>query len=59
MLHKSIKNKNYDIVPIVKNRNLRRKYGLNILEIEDFLFSITKEDLINGPVRDMDMPDEN
>lgn len=59
LLHKSIKAKNYDIVPTAKNRNSRRKYGLTILEIEDFLLSITKDDLIKGPVRDIDMPDEN
>ena len=47
------------MVPTAKNRNSRRKYGLTIHEIEDFLLSITKEDLIKGPVRDIDIPDEN
>ena len=46
------------MVPTIKNRNSRRKYGLTILEIEQFLLQITKEDLYKGPVKDKDVPGE-
>lgn len=58
LLHKSAKKKNYDMVPTVKNRNSRRKYGLTLFEIEDFLKGITKQDLYKGPVEDRDIPGE-
>lgn len=58
LLHKSVKKKNYDLVPTVKNRNSRRKYGLTLLEIEDFLKGITKKELFKGPVKDRDVPGE-
>lgn len=54
----AIKNNTYDMVPTEKNRNSRRKYGLSMFEIEDFLSNIEKEDLIEGPVRDYDVKDE-
>ena len=47
------------MVPTSKNRNSRRKYGLTILELEDLLLSITKDDLIKGPVKDIDVPGES
>lgn len=49
----------YDMVPTDKNRKSRRKYGLSIFEIEDFLSSIEKEDLVKGPVKDYDFPNES
>ena len=58
LLHKSIIEKTYDFVPTEKNRNSRRKYGLTIYDIEDFLKSISEGDLNKGPVIDRDMPDE-
>lgn len=45
LLHKSVSDKSYDLVPTDKNRNSRRKYGLTIYDIEDFLKSITETDL--------------
>lgn len=58
LLHKSIDDHSYDLVPTVKNRNSRRKYGLTIYELEDFLKSITEEDLYSGPEKDRDLPNE-
>ena len=58
LLHKSVSNKDYDFVPTAKNRNSRRKYGLTLYDIEDFLKSITEEDLVSGPEIDRDMPSE-
>lgn len=58
LLHKSVKDKTYDLVPTAKNRNSRRKYGLTIFEIEDFLKSINEDDLYSGPEKDRDVPNE-
>ena len=58
LLHKSVSNKDYDFVPTAKNRNSRRKYGLTLYDIEDFLKTITEEDLVSGPEKDRDMPNE-
>ena len=58
LLHKSIADKSYDLVPTEKNRNSRRKFGLTIYDIEDFLISISEEDLYSGPEKDRDRPDE-
>ena len=58
LLHKSVSNKDYDFVPTAKNRNSRRKYGLTLYDIEDFLKTITEEDLVSGPEIDRDMPNE-
>ena len=33
LLHKSVDNKTYDLIPTEKNRNSRRKFGLTIYEI--------------------------
>lgn len=44
---------------LLKNRNSRRKYGLTLIEIEEFLMDITKDDLVKGPVKDRDLPDED
>lgn len=58
LLHKSVNEKTYDLVPTVKNRRSRQKYGLTIYEIEDFLKSITVHDLESGPLVDKDIPNE-
>lgn len=58
LLHKSVEEQSYDLVPTVKNRNSRRKYGLTMYELEDFLESITEEDLYSGPEKDRDLPNE-
>lgn len=58
LLHKSVSDGTYDFVPTEKNRNSRRKYGLTMFEIEDFLKSINEEDLKSGPVKDRDIPNE-
>lgn len=58
LLHKSIADKSYDLVPTEKNRISRRKFGLTIYDIEDFLISISEEDLYSGPEKDRDRPDE-
>lgn len=58
LLHKSVTDKSYDLVPTEKNRNSRRKYGLTIYDIEDFLKSIVEADLYSGPEVDRDMPNE-
>lgn len=52
LLHKSVADKSYDLIPTVKNRNSRRKYGLTMYDIEEFLKTITEEDLYSGPVAD-------
>lgn len=57
-LKDAVKNATYDLVPTEKNRNSRRKYGLTIFEIEDFLCELEKEDLFKGPVADYDYPEE-
>lgn len=58
-LKNAVRNGKYDMVPTDKNRKSRRKYGLSIFEIEDFLSSIEKEDLVKGPVKDYDFPNES
>lgn len=58
LLHKSVAEKSYDLVPTEKNRNSRRKYGLTVFDIEDFLISITEEDLYSGPEQDRDIPND-
>ena len=58
LLHKSVSKKDYDFVPTTKNRNSRRKYGLTLYDIEDFLKTITEENLVSGPVIDRDIPNE-
>ena len=57
LLHKSIADKSYDLVPTEKNRSSRRKFGLTIYDIEDFLISISEEDLYSSE-KDRDRPDE-
>ena len=57
-LKKDIKYKSYDYVPTGKNKTSRRKFGLTMFDIEDFLMSLEKEDLIKGPVEDYDYPGE-
>lgn len=58
LLHKSIADKSYDLVPTEKNRNSRRKFGLTIYDIEDFLISISEEDLYSALEKDRDKPSE-
>ena len=59
LLRMSITDKSYDLVPTEKNRNSRRKYGLTMYYIEDFLKSISETDLYSGPEIDRDMPCED
>lgn len=54
----AIQDASYDIVPTLKNRNSRRKYGLSIYDIEDFLSKLEVADLIQGPMVDRDYPNE-
>ena len=56
---RAISDKSYDMVPTEKNKNSRKKYGLTILEIEDLLFSLTPNDLVRGPVKDRDYPNDD
>ena len=58
LLQKSVSDKSYDLVPTEKNRKSRRKYGLTIFEIEDFLKTITELDLYKGPEIDRDKPQD-
>ena len=58
LLHKSVIDKSYDLLPTEKNRNSRRKYGLTIFEIEDFLKTIVETDLYSGPEKDRNLPNE-
>lgn len=58
LLHKSVLDKTYDFVPTLKNRESRRKYGLSLFEIEDFLISIVEDDLYKGPEIDRDYPND-
>lgn len=54
----SIKNKDYDLVPTVKNRTSKRKYGLSQYDIEDYIASLEETDLYKGPEEDRDYPGE-
>ena len=47
-----MKSGNYDMVPTVKNRNSKRKYGLSQYDIEDYIASLEAEDLYKGPEPD-------
>lgn len=58
LLHESVVNKSYDLVPTEKNRTSRKKYALTIFDIEDFLLSICENDLYSGPEIDRDIPTE-
>jgi len=44
------------MIPTIKNRNSKRKYGLTILDIEDFLKNIGIKDFLKGPEVDRDVP---
>lgn len=46
------------MIPTVKNRNSKRKYGLSQYEIEDYIASLELEDLYKGPELDRDFPGE-
>lgn len=48
----------YDMVPTPKNGNSRRKFGLSLYDIEDFLSSLEVCDLFQGPIMDRDYPGE-
>ena len=41
-----------------KTKTLVENTGLSFLEIEDFIYSLEKEDLNKGPVPDYDFPNE-
>lgn len=53
-----MKSGNYDMVPTVKNRNSKRKYGLSQCDIEDYIASLEAENLYKGPEIDRDYPGE-
>lgn len=46
------------MVPTIKNRNSKRKYGLSQCDIEDYIVSLEVEDLYKGPEPDRDFPEE-
>lgn len=46
------------MVPTVKNRVSKRKYGLSQFDIEDYIASLEEEDLKKGPEPDRDYPGE-
>lgn len=48
----------YDLVPTVKNRESKRRYGLSQFDIEDYIASLEKSDLYKGPEPDRDCPGE-
>jgi hypothetical protein len=48
----------YDMIPREKNNVSRRKYGLSMYDIEDFLSKLEVADLIQGPIVDRDYPNE-
>ena len=54
----AMQNATYDMVPTPKNRNSRRKFGLSLYEIEDFISKLEAEDLFQGPIIDRDYPEE-
>lgn len=54
----SIKSGTYDMVPTCKNKESKRKYGLSQFDIEDYIYSLEKENLHKGPEPDRDFPGE-
>lgn len=48
----------YDMVPTLKNRTSRRKYGLSLGDIEDYISSLEEIDLAKGPIPDRDFSGE-
>lgn len=54
----AMENKDYDMVPTLKNRNSKRKYGLTQYDIEEYISSLEINDLIKGPEPDRDCPGE-
>ncbi len=48
----------YDMVPTVKNRVSKRKYGLSQFDIEDYIASLEEENLYKGPEPDRNCPGE-
>lgn len=58
LMRKAVRNKTYDMIPTAKNRNSRRKYGLTMLDVEDIIMSLEEKDLVKGPVKDYDYPNE-
>jgi len=46
------------MVPTLKNRTSKRKYGLSQYDIEYYIASLEKEDLYKGPEPDRDCPGE-
>ena len=53
-----IANKSYDFVPTGKNKTSRRKYGLAMLDIEDYIANLNAVDLYEEPVEDRDYSNE-
>lgn len=58
LIKQSIKTGTYDMIPTIKNRESKRKYGLSQFDIEDYIASLEKEDLHKGPEPDRDYPGE-
>ncbi len=54
----SMKSGNYDMIPTIKNRVSKRKYGLSQFDIEDYIGSLEEEDLFKGSEPDRDCPKE-
>ena len=53
-----IANKSYDFIHTGKNKISRRKYGLTMVDIEDYIANLNAVDLYEGPVVDRDYPNE-
>lgn len=54
----AMKDKNYDMVPTLKNRISKRKYGLTQYDIEEYISNLKICDLYKGPEPDRDCPGE-
>ena len=46
------------MVPTIKNKLSKRKYGLSQFDIEDFITGLDENDLYKGPEPDRDCSDE-
>ena len=53
-----MKSGTYDMVPTIKNKLSKRKYGLSQFDIEDFITGLDENDLYKGPEPDRDCSDE-
>lgn len=53
-----VNNYKLDFVPVLKNRQSRRRYGFTIPDIENELLNLSSNDLYKGPEIDRDYPSE-